>query len=367
MPYERPNIRDLTAYTPGEQPIPGPGQRPYIKLNTNENPYPPCEEVMESIREIDPDSLRRYPPPTAATVRQTVASVHGLSPDQVIITNGGDELLRLAITVFCQSECENPAHNQSTGIGVAHPSYSLYPILAAIHGTKITSVRLAEDFSLPDDTADRFNDAGCSLTMIVNPHAPSGWLEPLDKLEQFARDFKGVLLVDEAYVDFASHDALPLLDPVKELDNVLLLRTLSKGYSLAGLRLGYGLGHPSLIQTLDKARDSYNVDAIAQVAAIAALKSCDKAATNWQAVIAERNRLTDELTRRGHRVYPSETNFLLVQTKSDAQSTYKSLKVNGVLVRYFDKDPLKNTVRITVGTPQENDALLAALDKMDTA
>ena len=364
MAYERDNIRRLVAYTPGEQPLPG--QQSLVKLNTNENPYPPAKEILQAIHHVEAESLRCYPPPTAALLRKAVAGAHGVSADQVIITNGGDELLRLAVTVFCLPRREDPPDSTIGGVGVAEPSYSLYPVLTGIHDTPMVRLPLKEGYELPDDFAQRLNEAGCRLALLVNPHAPSGRLEPFETLERVAQQFKGVLLIDEAYVDFAAQDAISLLSPQNGLDNVLLLRTLSKGYSLAGLRIGYGLGHPGLIAALDKARDSYNVDVIAQSAAIAALKHRDQAEKSWRAVIQERDRLSRELVGRGWRVFPSQTNFLLVMPDRDACSVYESLKAKGVLVRYFDQDALRDKLRITVGTPQETDALLAGIDRLTT-
>jgi len=360
MPYELENIHGMEAYSPGEQPPPG-SDSP-VKLNTNENPLPPAKEVLEAIREVDGELLRRYPPPTALDCRFAAAKAHGLSADQVIFTNGGDELLRLAVTVFCQSRGAGP--DGAGGVGVAQPSYSLYPVLANIHNTPLTRISLGDDFALPDDFADRLNAAQCRLALVVNPHAPSGRLEPLARLEAVARQFEGVLLIDEAYVDFASCDGLALLGSESGLDNVLLLRSLSKGYSLAGLRCGYGLGHPNLIAALDKARDSYNLDIFCQRAAVAALTHRDKAAESWAMVIGERNRLSNELSDRGYWVFPSESNFLLVQPVQNARSVYHSLKAAGILVRYFDQDGLDDKLRITIGTRDQNDAMIEALSNV---
>lgn len=362
MPYERDNILRLRAYVPGEQPAPGQAAG-LIKLNTNENPYPPAPEVLKAIGLVDGESLRRYPPPTAPACRQAAAQLHGLSVDQVIFTNGGDELLRLAVTVFCRPRDADGTAGGG-GLGVAHPGYSLYPILGDIQDTPVTRVPLTPEFALPNDFADRLNASGCGLAIVVNPHAPSGRLETIGQLEGLAKRLQGVLLVDEAYVDFAAHDALALLEPDRGLNNVLLLRTLSKGYSLAGLRCGYGLGHPDLIASLDKARDSYNTNVIGQAAATAALRHRDQAAVTWQKVIQERQRLSDELRRRQYHVYASQSNFLLVRPASDARTIYESLKAQGILVRYFDEDPLRDKLRITIGTSQENDCLLAGLDRL---
>ncbi len=386
MTYERPNITRLTPYTPGEQPAGTPTDRsqpPIIKLNTNENPYPPAQPVLDAIRNVSPDALRRYPPPTASAFRQAAADAHNLTPDHIIATNGGDELLRLAITVYCEprgtyNNTDSPpvgwdkrsASHQSqsptpgAGIGITDPTYSLYEVLAAIHNTPITRMPLNDDFSIPDDYPDRLNAANARLALIVNPHAPSGRLQPINQLADFAQRFNGILLIDEAYTDFAESNALELLDPARNLTNVLLLRTLSKGYSLAGLRFGYGLAHPTIITTLNKAKDSYNTDALAQAAAVAALQSRDHAAKTWQAVTAERTRLTDRLTDLGHRVHPSQSNFLLTTPTTNAKTLYQNLKAANILVRYFDHPRLTDKLRITVGTPDENNQLLNALEKL---
>ena len=357
MAYERDNIARLHAYTPGEQP-----QRlKVVKLNTNENPYPPGPAVMAAVAGVPAERLRRYPPPLADAVRRAAADAHGVSPDHIIVTNGGDELLRLAVTVFCEPRATGTSSGGKGGLGVAEPSYSLYPILADIHDTPVTPVALGDAFDLPAHAAATWNAAACRAAFIVNPHAPSGRLEPLDTLRRLAGEFKGVLLVDEAYVDFATHDALPLVRD--GLPNVLLLRSLSKGYSLAGLRLGYGIGAPALIAALQKARDSYNVDALAQAAAEAALRDRDHARATWAKVIAERTRVTGQLQQRGFTVWPSQSNFLLTQPPSgDAATLYRRLADQGIFVRWFDLDRLRDKLRITIGTPDENDALLAALD-----
>jgi len=375
MTYERANIQRLKAYTPGEQPR----RADVVKLNTNENPYPPAQRVLDVIRGVCADSLRKYPPSAADSFRQVAARVHRVTPEQVIATNGGDELLRLAITTFCEPHAATNSATGATsgggGVGIAEPGYSLYPVLADIHDTPVTRVLLDDDWAVPDDFADRLLDAGCRLALVVSPHAPSGRLRPTEQLERIARRLQGsaVLLVDEAYVDFAPHDASSLLEPGARLDNVILLRTFSKGYSLAGLRLGYGLGHSSLIEAMDKARDSYNMDVLAQVAAVAALEARAEAAETWRRVIDERTRLTRELTDLGFAVEPSGANFILVQPPppkvalggtTRAADIYQSLKHRGIFVRYFDQERLRDRLRITVGTPEQNDALIAAVAQL---
>ncbi len=351
MAYERKNIQDLSPYVPGEQPQDG----EVVKLNTNENPYPPCKPVLEAIRSVPGELLRRYPPPSAEGFRCVAAKVHGLTPEHVIATNGGDELLRLALTAFCDPRpAQGKPVSSGGGVGMAEPSYSLYPVLAGIQDTAVVRVPLEEDWAVPADFAQRLNDAGSRLAILVNPHAPSGRLEPVAALESIARAFHGVLMIDEAYVDFSAHDSLPLLESQRGLDNVLLLRTLSKGYSLAGLRFGYGLGSPAVIEALAKVKDSYNTDILSQTAAIAALENRDLAARTWEAVITERQRITTELTKRGYRVYPSESNFILAVPPAGspgAPAVYESLKAKRIFVRYFDQDRLRDKLRITVGTP----------------
>ena len=371
MIYERNNIHQLSPYVPGEQP----NDTAIVKLNTNENPFPPCEAVLQAIRDIDGESLRRYPSPNSASFREIAAEVHGVRPDQIIATNGGDELLRLAFTVLCDPQ------TAGGGVGVCEPSYSLYPVLARIHDTPFVSISRQDNMALPDDFPQRLNDAGCRLALLVNPHAPSGRMESVESLTRIAQDFKGVLLIDEAYVDFAEHDALPLVQAGSALENVILLRTLSKGYSLAGLRFGYGIGSPKLIEAFDKARDSYNVDAIAQIAAIAALSNKSEAAKTWDAVIEQREYVTDELTKRGFTVPRSSTNFVLAGVPADsggpgdsgasetgnaegARTLYESLKRLNVFVRYFQQDQLDDKLRITIGTRKQNENLLGAMDQI---
>lgn len=354
--YERDAIARMSGYTPGEQPA-----RPVVaKLNTNENPYPPCAAVMAALHGVDGHALRRYPSAMADGFRAEAARLHGLTPAHIIATNGGDELLRLAITTFLEP---------GRPLGIAEPGYSLYPVLAALHDSPLERVGLADDWSVPADIAARWNAAGVRLAMLVNPHAPSGRLMPVAEVAAIARAFQGVLLLDEAYVDFIdpalAYDSIPL---VRELPNVLLLRTMSKGYSLAGLRFAYGVGAPDLVAPmLTKSKDSYNVDAIAQVLATASLVHRDEAAKTWAAVRAERERMRRALADRGFTAPPSQTNFLLATVpagRGSAQAVYRALADSGIYVRWFDQDRLRDKLRISIGTPQENDTLLAALDRM---
>lgn len=357
MSYERQNIANLHAYVPGEQPQTG----TVIKLNTNEHPDLPHQAVIDVLRTFDPELLRRYPSPTAAPFRKLAAKTHDVTPEQIIATNGGDELLRLLLTVF--------AAPGGKGIGVSDPTYSLYEVLAAIQDTPVTRVPRLEDWSIPGDFATQLNKVGATLAFIVNPHAPTGRLESVDTIRAIAQEFNGVLVVDEAYTNFAEHDCLDLVREGSGLNNVILLRSLSKGYSLAGLRFGYGIASsPKLIEAMDKARDSYNTDALSQALACAALGACKEVAASWKNIIRERERLTDELILRGWDVLPSQTNFILAKAPGgidDAVHTYQTLKENGIFVRYFNHPRLLDKLRITIGSPQQNNALIGALDNMN--
>lgn len=371
MPTPRENIQNLTAYTPGEQL----DTAVVTKLNTNENPYPPSPKVMDAVRNLSAEKLRVYPPPLAQPFREAAANLHGLDPSNIIATNGGDELLRLILTCYCEpgNAATKPNTSEATtaatsgtgaGIGVTDPTYSLYPVLAAIQDTSICAIERLASLELAPDTIDRWNDSACAVGMIVNPHAPTGRFESLDTLRQLAQGFRGLLLIDEAYINFAPSDAVQLVRD--GMENVILLRSLSKGYSLAGLRFGYGIAHADIIATLDKARDSYNTDAISQAAAVAAMTDQAYAADTWQKVIAQRDRLTHELRQRGFKVLDSQSNFVLCTPpdKHAAADLYTGLKARNLLVRYFNAPRLDDKLRITVGTPEQVDKLLDAIDQL---
>ncbi|MCC5829295.1 MAG: histidinol-phosphate transaminase [Phycisphaeraceae bacterium] len=357
----RRNITDLNAYVPGEQPV----DAAMVKLNTNENPYPPSPKVIEAIRAVDPESLRKYPPADAPAFRALAAETHDLEPRQVIATNGGDELLRLAITTFCEPAGSD--NRSPRGIVVSRPTYALYRVLAEIQDTPVFEIPLTESLEWPTDFIDQAVHSGAGLAMIVNPHAPSGRMRPSGDFRLLAERFPGVLLIDEAYVDFADSNALDLIRRPGGLENVLILRSLSKGYGLAGLRFGYGLGGVELIAAMHKARDSYNVDFIAQRAAAAALADQPYARETWRKVREERQRISRELESRGIPVQPSQSNFILASLPSEvaARAMLERLRQDHILVRYFDEDRLRDKLRITIGTPEQNQALLAAFDAGD--
>ncbi|MEQ8409806.1 MAG: histidinol-phosphate transaminase [Gammaproteobacteria bacterium] len=355
MTYQRPNIEKMQGYSPGEQ-LNDPA---VIKLNTNENPYPVSEKAQAALRNLDAASLRRYPPPLADDFRRAAAQLHGISPDNIMATNGGDELLRLILTTYVDS-------NET--VAVTRPSYSLYPVLVDVQGCKLHEIDLQEDWSMPADFAQQLQQANAKLCILVNPHAPSGKLLSQDYLSELAAAFSGILLVDEAYVDFIApeqnYQSVPLID---KHENVLILRTMSKGYSLAGLRFGYGLGAESLIAPmLYKTRDSYNTDLIAQKLALAAITDQDYAQSTWERVRQSRNSLTEQLNSLGFTVLPSHANFVLAQVpdKMDAKALQLALKERKILIRYFEQDRLRDKLRISIGTDAENDRLLEALHEL---
>lgn len=355
MSFERNNIRAMTGYSSGEQP-----DRPdIIKLNTNENPYPPGPAVEQALRAIEVKSLRRYPPPTATQLRESLARLHKVGSDNLVVTNGGDELLRLVLATFV---------DMGESIGIADPSYSLYDVLAAAHGCGLKKFPLRADWSLPPDFAAQLNAANVKLCFIVNPHAPSGYLMSAADVEKLAREFRGVLVLDEAYVDFVdpakAHNCIPLTE---KLDNLLILRTFSKGYSLAGLRMAYGIGSRALVDPLQyKTKDSYNTDFIAQTLARAAIEDQAYASDTWRRVREQRSWLAGELDTLGFKMPPSQSNFLLatVPAPHSAAALYQGLKDAGILVRYFRLPGLEDKLRITVGAPDENAKLVEQLARL---
>jgi histidinol-phosphate aminotransferase len=356
MSFERDNIRRMQGYASGEQP----DDERTIKLNTNESPYPPAPAVKDVLNSFDPASLRRYPPPTANAFRDIAATLHGVERENLMATRGGDELLRLLITTFV---------DPGQYIAMSSPTYSLYPVLSQIQDCPVLQIPLEDDWSLADDFCQQVNAQNAKLTLIVNPHAPSGRLLPRDKIAYLAANLDSVLLIDEAYIDFVdpelNHDCLSL---IQQFDNLVFLRTLSKGYGLAGLRFGYGIGTAALIQPmLDKTRDSYNLDLLSQTIAGAALQAQTYAQHTWQLVRRERQRMAIALSDMGLTSAASQANFLLSQIPAsstiNAADLYHALKTDGILVRYFDQPRLSDKLRLTIGTANENDQLLACLAK----
>jgi len=336
------HVAALTAYTPGEQP----SESGLIKLNTNENPYPPSPRVAEALAGFDVARLRLYPDPLCRKLRERIAELHGCGADQVFVGNGSDEILALATRAFVEDD---------GSIGWFVPSYSLYPVLADIRDVAARPVALAPGFAWAMPEAYR-----ASLFLMTNPNAPTSLLFEKKQVAAFCRGFCGVVLIDEAYVDFARENAMDLaLDPAN--GNTLVMRTLSKAYSLAGLRLGYAVGPRPLIAALYKIKDSYNVDMLAQRVAIAALEDQGHMRANAARIRSSRGRLIDGLRALGYDALPSETNFVFARPPDgDAAGLLAYLRGRRILVRHFAGPITGAHIRITVGTDAEVDALLAA-------
>jgi len=346
MSYFLERIAALDGYTPGEQP----SDPAVIKLNTNENPYPPSPAVMEAVAAIRPEQLRRYPHPLANPFRDVAARVFGVSRDQIICGNGMDDLLNMSVRAFSGPEA---------AMVYPTPTYTLYAVLGSIQASIIREVPFGLDFTLP---VKKLVEARGRITYLANPNSPSGTFVPVSEVARLASALDGVLCVDEAYVDFARENCMEL---ARTRPNVLVMRTMSKGYSLAGLRFGFAVGHPDLIAGLIKVKDSYNADAVAIAAAAAAVADQDYREQTRSKVIRERERLAAALARLGLNSLPSQANFLLAQAdRPTARELYESLKARGILVRYFNSPGLDDKLRITVGTPEQNNALLAALAEL---
>ncbi len=346
MSFVRERIAALEGYLSGEQPV----DPDVVKLNTNENPYPPSPRVMQAIATVTPDMLRRYPDPLADRFRQAAAETFGVTPEMVICGNGMDDILNLAVRAFSGPDAK---------LVYPTPTYTLYAVLAQIQASIVQEVPFGTDYELP---FDQLAAADGRVTFLANPNSPSGTFVPARQVEELARQLSGVLVIDEAYVDFAEENCMAL---TRRHGNVLVFRTLSKGYSLAGIRFGFGVGHPDLIAGLMKVKDSYNIDAIAIEAATAAVRDAKYSRENCAKVRAERERLRRGLQERGFKVLPSQANFVLARIgRPSAQKVYESLKDRKILVRYFNGPGLADKLRITVGTPEQNDVLLSSLGEI---
>jgi len=352
MTYFRSSIDDLAGYVPGEQPPP---DAKIIKLNTNENPYLPSPKALQVLQELNGELLRRYPDPMATAFRQAASQVLGLPADWILVGNGSDDLLTMIIRACTE---------KGRGVVYPTPTYVLYRTLAQIQDADIVEVPYLEDYTLP---VEELIAAQGAVTFIASPNSPSGTIVPVELLEKLATGLSGVLVIDEAYTDFAQVNALEL---TKKHDNVIILRTLSKGYSLAGLRFGFGLGNPTLLAGLIKVKDSYNIDALAIAVGTAAIADQDHKNANAQKIKDSRTEMALDLEELGFTLYPSESNFLLASlspifaekfSADSAEFLYEILKQRGILVRYFNQPRLTDKLRITVGTPEQNAALIKTL------
>jgi histidinol-phosphate aminotransferase len=342
--YFRSNINAMASYVPGEQP-----QRDtqIIKLNSNENPYPPSPAALAVLQNIDSEWLRRYPEPFGGEFREAVSKVLGVPNDWIIVGNGSDELLSVIIRA-----CAEPGKK----VVYPMPTYVLYRTLAEMQAAEIVEIPYSDNYNLP---VEKLIAANGSVTFLVSPNSPSGHVVAANDLRKLASELSGVLVIDEAYVDFTEDNALAL---VKEYENVIVIRTLSKGYSLAGLRLGFGVANPKLLQGLFKVKDSYNIDAIACAVGTAAITDQVYKDICVAKIKASRTKLATDLKQLGFHIWDSQSNFLLAQPpQKNAEYLYQELKKAGILIRYFKQPRLDDKLRITIGTDEQNQALVEAL------
>ena len=341
----RPEIASLAGYTPGEQPQEG----VWIKLNTNENPYPPSPAVAIAVAAAAAGrTLARYPDPLATAFRRRVADRLGLDPDWIVCGNGSDDLLTILVRTFVGAgEC----------MRVPTPSYVLYRTLAGIQGAACEEVPFTRDWALDDSFAAPRD--GLRLAVVANPNSPSGTLVPPARIAELADRLPCALVVDEAYGDFADADCLDL---VRRHERVIVTRSFSKSYALAGLRFGYAVASPTIVEELRKVKDSYNCDTLSIAAATAAIDDVDWLTTTRSRILATRARLTAGLRSLGYRPVESQANFVWC-TRPDGRhrEVYESLKARRILIRYMAFPGWGDGIRITVGTDDEIDALLSAL------
>lgn len=340
----------IKPYVPGEQPK----DRKYIKLNTNENPYPPSQRVIGAIRAAAEDTLRLYPDPTCSSLRQTIAKYFGLSDNQIFVGNGSDELL-----AFCFPAFFNPG---GSPILFADITYSFYPVYCRLFGIPYETLPLDEDFRLPVEQFYKPNGG----ILIANPNAPTGRFLDLPAIETILqRNMNTVVIVDEAYVDFGGESAVGL---IKKYMNLLVVQTLSKSRSLAGLRVGFALGHADLIEGLCRVKDSinsYTLDRLALAGAQAAMEDEAYFQETAASIIKTREATAKRLGALGFKVIPSAANFIFISHPVNAAETiFTKLREGGVLVRYFKLPRIDNWLRVSIGTDAEMDALLDALESI---
>ena len=347
-PYWSKNIHRLDPYVPGEQPQ----DQAYIKLNTNENPYPPAPAVTRTIQNYDIDALRRYPDAESTALRQVLANYHNLSNNQVFVGNGSDEVLAHAFQAFFK---------RPQPLLFPDISYSFYPVYCALYDIDFEQIPLHDDLSIDINDYNRPNGG----IILPNPNAPTGIALSQQAIQTLVEQADGVVIIDEAYVDFGTESADSFINAC---DNLLVVRTFSKSRSLAGLRLGYALGNNHLIEALRRIKNSFNsypVDQLTSAAAIASIKDQAYFEHCSRQIISHRENLSKALKTLGFQVYPSSSNFVFVEhAEKAAVDIYQALKQAGILVRYFNAARINNCLRISVGTKQECQVLITTLDEI---
>ena len=344
MKYQREILKDVEGYAPGEQPrIPN-----IIKLNTNENPYPPSPKVIEALRNLPAKALRKYPDPLSADFRAACAERYGYpGPEWVMVGNGMDELLALAVRAFV---------DPGDDILTTYPTYTLYETLALLHGARPVLVDVDDDFQL----TEAFFDTPARLCFLPRPNAPSGVCCPREAVERLCREFNGLVVIDEAYVDFSDDNCMEF---PRRFENAIVMRTFSKSFSLAGMRVGTAVARPAIISEFLKVKDSYNFNAAGQAAGLAAIRDYDYMLANVVKIRATRGRLTTALRAMGFDVPASQSNFVLARWNGTPSppEIVAALHGRSIVVRYFPIRRLENALRISVGSDADTDALLEAL------
>ena len=340
--YFQPHIESMAGYTPGEQPRDG----AYIKLNTNENPYPPSPRVLGAIRDALGEGLRKYPDPVGTAFRQAAARLHGVTPDMVLPGNGSDDLLTILTRAFV---------GPGDRLVAPKPSYILYKTLAEIQNSQLVEVPFDEEWKLGPEA---FAITGARLAFLANPNSPSGTCLTPGEVAAIAERLGCPLVVDEAYANFAETDCVRL---VRDLPNVIVTRSFSKGYSLAGLRLGYLIARPETVEGLIKVKDSYNCDTLSLAGGVAALDDQAYFAEARAKVLATRARLTNAVRSLGFSVPESQANFVWCTGHERSVAIYEALKERKVLVRLMRYPGYPPGLRISVGTGPEIDRLLEEL------
>lgn len=342
--FARANIASIDGYVPGEQPK---GQT-FVKLNTNENPYPPATAIGLALQNFSWSDLRLYSEPSAYSVRLAASAEFGFSQDEIICGNGSDDLLTIAVRTFV---------NQGEPLAYCEPSYSLYPVLADLQGAVHRQVQLDADFQVPEDAAEQA--CGAKLLFLARPNAPTGTNTARARLEKLCQEFSGVVWIDEAYADFSDDNCL---DFVSRYKNVVVSRTFSKSYSLAGLRLGLAFAQPELLFEMNKVKDSYNVDALTQCLGVAALQASAYMRENAARIKASRAWLNAQLLQLGCEVLPSQANFVFTKPPLPAVEVFAALRQGGFLVRYFNLPRISDYLRITIGRQEDMQAFISCLE-----
>ncbi len=345
-------IRDAVPYVPGEQPK----EHKWIKLNTNENPYGPSPKVLQAITRAANEDLRLYPDPDCTQLRQAAAEQCGVSPEQVFCGNGSDEILAFSFQAFF--DAERP-------IVFPEITYSFYPVYAEYFQLTYREIPMKPDFTLPMEQFYGQNGG----VVLPNPNAPTGIAISLDEVELLIQQNpSAVVLIDEAYVDFGAQSAVSLID---QYPNLLVVQTLSKSHSMAGMRVGYAMGQENLIRGLCCVRDSinsYTVDRVAQAAAAAALQDREYFDGSRQKIMETREKTADALKERGFAVCPSKSNFLFFRSERlSGEEIFQALREHGILVRHWNSPKICQWLRVSIGTEEDMEVFLQALDQIDPA